>query len=171
MTTAIDTGVQGAKRQTFHKSSPRGALMELINENPSASEDRVLKLFAERVKEGSDEDYISPIIEYWFAHNYPSLMKGARPPALRVVAREAAVAKDAEIQEKVIFRIKEEARMILLDMVLPNGKALRDCTGRECERLGNKVGAWLGKVAGKIKPNETVGDVLDEAAVRKLYGR
>jgi hypothetical protein len=50
-------------------------------------------------------------------------------------------------------------------------KALRDCTGRECAKLGGKVGAWLGRIAAKVKPGDVVGDVLDEAEVRKMYGR
>ena len=171
--TAVDTGIQGAKRQSFHKASPRGVLMALINENPRAPESTLLRLFGQKIKEDAEsgDDYLSPIIEYWFAHNYPSLMKGTRTPAAKRAAKQAARVKDVEIAEKVTARIRQEAQIILLDMVLPNGKALRDCTGRDCSKLGGKVGAWLTKIAGKVKPGEVVGDVLDEAQVRKLYGR
>ena len=59
----------------------------------------------------------------------------------------------------------------LLDLMLPNGKTLRDCTGRECREMGEKVGDWLLKVSSRVKPDQLVGDALQEADVRRLYGK
>lgn len=163
---AVDTGVQGAKRQSFHEASPRGLLMKLMGVNPNMPESNLLRLFREKVKEATDEgdDYISPIIEYWFAPNYKSLLNLQRPPAKRQAAKAARKAEIDEIKSTVKERI---ARMVLLDVVLPNGKRLRDCTGKECA----KAGGWFAKIAGKVKPTEIVGKVLSETQVRSLYGR
>ena len=65
--------------------------------------------------------------------------------------------------------IEAKAQIILLDLVLPNGKALRDCTGRDCKQMSGKMGGWLQKIAERVKPTQFVGDVLKEADVRKLY--
>lgn len=166
--TAVDTGIQGAKRQSFHKASPRGVLMRLINENPRADEHALLRLFGEKIKEDAEsgDDYLSPIIEYWFAHNYRSLVNEKAAPSKRLATRAAKQAKVAEIKEKVTARIRQEA-LFLLDTTLPNGKALRDSTFGECA----KIGGALSKIASKGKPGQIVGKVLSDAQLRKLQGR
>ena len=50
-------------------------------------------------------------------------------------------------------------------MIMPNGKPLRECTGKDCA----KAGGWLSKLAKKVKPNQKVGDVLSEAQVKRLF--
>lgn len=37
--------------------------------------------------------------------------------------------------------------------------------------MSGKVGGWLHKVSERVKPTEIVGKVLQEADVRKLYGK
>ena len=79
--------------------------------------------------------------------------------------------KAAELKQRVEQVIEKKAQIILLDWILPNGKALRDCTGRDCLKMSNKVGTWLRKVSDHVKPTELVGSVLQEADVRKLFGK
>jgi hypothetical protein len=54
----------------------------------------------------------------------------------------------------------------LLNWMMPNGKKLGDCTGRECR----KAGGWLTRVAAKVPPRKLVRDVLSDAQLQKLYG-
>ncbi|GEM_PF-5131432 len=165
--TSLDTGVYGAKVQSWRRSNPRDLLKRLIEENPGADKATIHKTFRDEVRGEDGEEYLDSVIEYWFSNNYHSLVDPA-PRRERPAAQKTD--RVAEIREKVKTRIRQEAQIILLDMVLPNGKPLRECTGTECSQLGTKVGAWLTKIAGKVKPSEVVGDVLDEAQVRKLYG-
>jgi hypothetical protein len=62
-------------------------------------------------------------------------------------------------------------RSALLDLLMPNGKPLRDCTGGECERYGKadeQRGLWLQRVAAKVGPDKHVGEVLDERQLKAL---
>ena len=77
--------------------------------------------------------------------------------------------QDAKVKAKVRAKIVEKAQMILLDMKLPNGKALRDCTGADCAKLGPAMGEWLSNISGEVKPRQKVGDVLSEERVRELF--
>lgn len=158
--TQLDTGTYGAKVQSWRRANPRDLLKRLIDESPKAGKESLFKTFRDQLRGTDGEEFLDSVIEYWFANNYHSLTERTAPD------RAAKRATVDEIKGKVKARIQQEAKIILLDMVLPNGKPLRDCTGKECA----KAGGWLTKVAGKVKPNELVGAVLSEAQVRKLHG-
>lgn len=57
-----------------------------------------------------------------------------------------------------------KAQIMMLDLKMPNGKAMRDCTGAEMAKFGNRY-QKIGERVGKAK---LVGAVLDEDAVRKI---
>jgi hypothetical protein len=54
-------------------------------------------------------------------------------------------------------------KLALLDFIMPNGKALRDCSGAECRAAGG----WLTAIADRIGDNAIVGAKLGEAAARR----
>lgn len=158
MTMLSQTGIYGAKRQTWKRASPRDLLKRLMDENGRASEQAIQRKFTVAVRD--DEDYIDAIIEYWFANNYRSLVH--KQPQVTQAARAEHAALAEVIKEKIKVAA---ARMVLLDMVLPNGKPLRDSTGKDCA----KAGGWLSKIAAEIKPTQKVGEALSEAEVQKLF--
>jgi hypothetical protein len=51
------------------------------------------------------------------------------------------------------------------NILTPNGKKLRACTGEECQHFGG----WYQRIAEKIGPTQLVGDVLKEKDLRALY--
>jgi hypothetical protein len=53
---------------------------------------------------------------------------------------------------------------ILLDLLMPNGKRLRDCTGTEC----SQAGGWLVQVGTRIGSDGIVGERMSEAELRDL---
>lgn len=152
--TALDTGTYGAKRQSWRRSNPRDLLVSIIDANPSAPEATILKSFEDAVS--SDLDMLAVVVEYWFANNYRSLVR--KPPANKSAQKRAESAVTKLIKARAV-------QMVLLDMTMPNGKPLKDCTGNDCARAGG----WLAKIAQKIKPTERVGQVLSEKQVRSLY--
>lgn len=160
----LNSATYGAKVQSTNKASPRGLLKDLIDDNPRAEKVRLLALLRDQLLKEDAIEYLDAVIEYWFANNYHSLVEApARPrPDIAKAAKQAAV---AAIKDKVTARIREEAEMILLDMLMPTGKALRDSTGKECA----KAGGWLSKIATKVKPSQKVGAALSEAQVRALF--
>lgn len=57
--------------------------------------------------------------------------------------------------------------IILLDLVLPNGKALRDATGAECA----KAGGFFTEVSKAIKPTQVVDRHLAEGDLQNIRAR
>lgn len=164
--TSLDTGIYGAKVQSWRRANPRDVLKQIID---SAADPRdkskVLSAFREIVLGEDGEDYLDSIIEYWFANNYNSLIDERIRPKRRESTVKQTAAKVAEFKEKVTTRIREEA-LFLLDTMLPNGKALRDSTFGECA----KIGGVLSQIATMGKPGQIVGRVLSDASLRKLQG-
>jgi hypothetical protein len=163
----LNTGSLGATRQSWKANSPRDLLRRLIEKNPTTSEERLLTLFTDEVRE--NEGFLETLIEYWFTNNYRSLTRGTVEPAVQAKAREERQAKVAEIKHRVAKHIERKAQILLLDLTMPNGKKLRDCTGKECAELGRKTSAWLVSLSQKLKPAQTVGEVFTEDKVRSLY--
>jgi len=130
----------------------------MMDENPDDDGVRLMRRFSLAVVD--NPDMIDSIIEYWFSNNYRSLT--FIPHADQ--KEKAALVRNAE----QIIKSRMET-LVLLDMVLPNGKKLRDATGAECARFAPKVGKLLKKVAEKVRPTQIVGEVLSEGQLKKLY--
>lgn len=157
--THVDVGVTGAKRQSFDRTNPRDLLIRVIEENPGAGEAGWLRLFNDAVDNHEDSGAYDKVMRgYWFANNVRSLSPvrklSPQKRRARAMARTTAVAA-----------IKERIISISLDFIMPNGKALRDNTGKDCAQ----VGGLCAKLVKRVKPNEKVGSVLSEAQLQKLF--
>src|SRR4030095_2232893 len=131
------------------------------------SRDAIAALFWEEVRE--DFDCLKTItLEYWLPNNYQQLIKPRRNQSRKSRPFVRAQAK-ASVTSSIQKKIKSGIKIALLGMKMPNGKELRNCTGRECEQLSTKVGSWLERVAAKLEPSEIVGDKLSESDLRRLY--
>jgi hypothetical protein len=119
---SLDHSVQGAKHQSFERDNPRELLRRIVGAHPKADEEELFELFKTGVENG-DADYLNVILKYWFTNNYNSLLKRARHAS----SAERRAQTDA-IKSQIIGR--------LLDLVMPNGKTLSQCTGADCRRLG-----------------------------------
>lgn len=164
-----EVGVQGAKRQSFKRRSPRDLLKQMVEGAAGGHLRKLTKDEEARVRAEhlaavrEDDDLVDAIHEYWFANNYHSLID---PPARRAPApREEREARVVAMTQKLNAAVERKAKLILMDFPLPNGKALKDATGKECAKLGG----WLGAIGSTIKPNQRVGQALSEADVQKLY--
>jgi hypothetical protein len=172
---------RGATRQTRRLPALRPVLKEMMDDadNPHAPEDRssVKDQFIQFMNSAAGEQYRETVYEYWFTNNYNSMLADYPETDEEIGKREtskqtAQAVKEkvaAELKQKVQKAIEQKAQIILLDWVLPNGKALRDCTGSECKQMSGKMGTWLQKIAQRVKPTQLVGAVLQETDVRKLF--
>lgn len=174
----------GANRQSHRSTATRPLLKKLMDKSPNPhlkeERERIFEVFREKVMprcepkcQMRNTEHFEVLLEYWFTNNYNSLLAffaqpGAPSRQQRAVAKHAAKKKRTE-QIKTAA-VEAVAQIVLLDLMLPNGKALRECTGLECRQLGRKVGSWLVRIADQIKPDQIVGNVLKEEEVRKLYG-
>lgn len=156
--TLLDTGIYGAKVQSWRRANPRDLLKRLIDENPKFGKDNLFKTFRDQLRGEDGEEFLDSVIEYWFANNYHSLIE--RPTPHIRAARKAAARADTE-------KVKEHIQKRLLNMVLPNGETLGNSTFGYCAKLGG----GLSRIGAKGKPNQIVGKHLSETEVRKLYGR
>lgn len=161
--THIDLGATGAKRATWRDANPRELLHRLIAEHPKADEDKWRRLFWREVQ--GDEALIRSIVEYWLDNNLRSMLAGDRRAAARKQTAADVAVETATVKAKVRERVRKEAKILLLGLLMPNGKPLRHCTGDDCR----KFGGWLAGVARAVPAKKQVGDVLSEGDVRKLW--
>ena len=157
---ALNEGVYGAKVQSWRESNPRDMLWRIMKELPTKKE--AFKQFMSEIKDPDNEDYLDVALEYWFTLNYRSLSNESVPAVEKVVHKQQKQREVEEVKEEVQAVIRKQA-MILLDFVMPNDKALRDCTGTEVAKFGGKF-VEIGQKAGKRK----VGAVLTDDDLRKL---
>ena len=159
--THIDTGVYGAKVQSWRRTNPRDILKRLMEENPRCEKQALLALFRDAAK--SSEDHIDTIIDYWFANNYHSLAE--KPPAQQreaMAARESAYrATSKKVQERIVAKA---ISLLDPDMIFGNGKSLRDNTFGYFGKLGGGFMA-LSRMG---KPNQVVGRVLTDDQIRSI---
>lgn len=155
-----ELGVLGAKVQSWARANPRDLLKSIIEANPTADEREIFRLLKVRLGEDDGQDYMDVILDYWFTNNFRSLA----PIVGQSREARAATASIPAIKET----IKERATtMVLMDLAMPNGLPLRDCTGADC----NKFGGWLSAIAKKLKPQQKVGNALSEAQVRAMWAK
>lgn len=157
--THVDTGTTGAKRQSWKHDNPRDVLINIIDEDPQASKEKLLETFTETVLGKGNRGLLETIIEYWFANNLYSLLNS--DIRLRKGFINPRVAK---IKKQIHERIKIAAGVILMDMIMPNKKRLRDCSGAECAA----VGGWLSIVAARMQPSAIVGKTFKEDEIRAM---
>jgi len=145
-------GERGQTRATWRDVTHlRGLLLRLVQENPDAGREEVEPLFVAKVEMSAA--LIEEAARYAFDNHWKAVTGPKRKPAAKITA--AAVAAVAE----------NVRRVVLLDLVLPCGKKLRDATGKECKQAGG----WYIKVGDKVGDRGIVGAKLDEATVGKIY--
>ncbi len=163
MSMIIDHGTYGVKRQSMRKGNPRNFIAKLLERTPRISDEDL----REKVKSAvlKNEDYLDAVVEYWVAGERRNLMRGRPRQATQPQAREEMAAKVAEYRAQVEKIAKPRiVQFALLQMEMPNGKTLAECTFKEVAGFGAKFTA----LAKGGKPGEKVGK-LSEPEVRKLF--
>jgi hypothetical protein len=164
-TVHFDTGTYGAKRQSFHDASPRGLLEKVVKKNPKADEESLEEAHWDlMVKQPNFLEFAKAIHAYWFAPNLRSLTRTTdQQRRAHREERQTEAAAASATAEEVFAQTK---RLVLLDLIMPNGKPLRDQTSKDLIK-GN---GFTKKLADKLKPGQTVGQVFSEDQVRKMWG-
>jgi hypothetical protein len=129
--------------------------------------------------------FVRAMIEYWFDNHYGYELKeypklrGNKPQKQKQpekVQQELKQKQQREQQERTAkvatlatkfekgIELKVQAK--LSEMLMPNGKPIAQCTGKELRKFETQIPAWLNKLVAKVKPNQLAGDVLTEAEYR-----
>lgn len=136
--------------------NPRDLVVELVKKNPDRDRKELFNSFRETLDEAGD-DYRRAVEWYFFVNMYDYLVTSRRTPA-DPMERAQAKAKQTEMVESI------KAQIVLLDLTMPNGKAMKDCTGGEMSKFGNR----FQRIAEKVGKTKLVGAVLNEEQVKAI---
>lgn len=136
-------------------SNPRDLVVDVVKNNPSGTRKEQFEQFRASLQESGDE--YQRAVDWYFFVNMQSYLTGTRHRADPVV-RQAAVQQRAEMVEHI------KAQIVVLDLTMPNGKPMKDCTGAEMAKFGNRYQ----KIAERVGKTKTVGSILNEEQVRGI---
>lgn len=144
--------------------NPREALEEIITSSPEMEKSEVFEIFSAKVR--SSKIMTRAVYWYFFINMFEyATTRRARPGAQMAMTAKSSPSERLErriMHENIVEDIKRQ--IVLLDLLMPNEKLLRDCTGAELERFGTGF-QRIGQKTGK---NNLVGSVLSEKQVREL---
>lgn len=125
--------------------------MSLLDQNPNAGREELFSQFQTALK--LRPSLQRPVDWYFFAGMLGDLKNSPkrRPDPLDVEKEKS------ELSRRLHNRV-------LMDVLLPNGKKLRDSTFRACA----EAGGWFGKIAAMGKPDQIVGAILTEQELPDL---
>lgn len=141
----------GSRKEAFDR------FLEVVKSNPSYLDDLAQECFDRMAAQ-----YVPQKIgKSWSLVGTTSVKRRAEMSAERRVERAA------EVTELVTEIAKSVRPFIWLEMLMPNGKKLRNCTGAELKDFG---GIFLA-ISAKLKPTQVVDKHLREEDLRNLASR
>jgi hypothetical protein len=178
MDVEIGTGITSGKQGSQTQYDPQKLLAELRQQYPNADERALARHLRDEVFDELSEgrDYLLPIMLYfvqnvlgaWVQEEEREQRRAERQAERQSKAAERRVLAEqtkADVEEHIQEEAQKEAAKLLLDLPMPNGKRLRDCTGDDCRHFGG----WFLALATKVGPTNLVGDVLSEQEVFQTY--
>lgn len=141
-------------------------LIDLIRGNPRASEKETLDELWDQVK--SNSQIYRLLIDNWFIRNYSNLRDRIEVKedgsTVYKTPRKSFYRPASASTERAVKIIRN---LVIMDLLMPNGKQLRDCTFADLANLGN----WARDLCKHGKPTEVVGKKLTEDQVRDVWAR
>jgi hypothetical protein len=121
--------------------------------------------FKKLMRDQDYEDFRDEVIDEWLRIKYSTALGAAIPlnPAELKRRHVEQQKKRQQVRDEINgmkFKIMGKA----LELIMPNGKKLGQCTGTDCLRFGG----WLSKVGEAVGPTRLVGDVFSENDLAKL---
>lgn len=146
-------GVRGHTRSTWRDETHlRGLLLKLMTQNPDATRDELEAMYLAAAKK------VPALVDEALRRAFDNDLAQIQKPATRSARHRVSETEIALAAEKL-------KTIVLLDLIQPNGKKLRDCTGEECRQAGG----WLTAVGDRIGPDGIVGKQLSEAEVVGIF--
>jgi hypothetical protein len=143
---------------TQKENNPRDLVIKSLEKMPEAEVKEQFEQFRSLLEKNSDS-YQRAVDWYFFVNMRDYLTSNRNRTQDPVERAQARVA-----HQEAVERIKSQ--IVMLDFLMPigDGKPMRDCTGAEMAKLGNRYQ----KIAAKVGKTKTVGAVLSEEQVREL---
>lgn len=139
--------------------NPRDLVIDVVKGIPDADVKEQFEHFRTLLSEAGDS-YQRAVEWYFFVNMRDYLVSNRHRRAPDPVERANARVQQSEAVERI------KSQIVMLDYLMPigDGKPMRDCTGAEMAKLGNRYQ----KIAEKVGKTKTVGAVLSEEQVREL---
>jgi len=152
---------RGQTRSTWRDENHlRGVLLRLMTDNLNIGKEDLESLYVERVLQS--EDLVEEAIRRCFANDLTMIVKSGLQIKKSRIHNYSKTRK--QTREQAIKEVAEKIRQtVLLDLIMPNGKKLRDCTGTECGEFSSAYARLKDKVGRRI-----VGKVLSEKEIRSI---
>lgn len=135
--------------------NPREMLINLIDQHKDSTKEDLFKQFRGHLE---DEPGYRRAVDWYFFINMYEYATTSRNRNKDPVQRAAHAAGQREAVDNI------KAQVVLLALIMPNGKAMKDCSGAEMARFGNRYQ----KIAARVGKNKTVGAVLSEDQVKGI---
>ena len=159
MLTAPTPRTGAAANRRRDQANPMELLAGLAEQFPKDGEESLFLKWSEKID--SDDELLEAVKRHTFTNLLSALRRNHGRAAASPALRAEAAAKTHEEAIKITETIK---RVVFLNLILPNGKALRYCTFAECAAAGG----WFTKVGKLGKPTQIVGQTVSEERLQKI---
>lgn len=140
-------------------------IARIIKDNKRASREKHLVLFSSLVRSEGYEEYLTAIVRNSFNMLYKRAAGSISPPTTaELTERAAARTARRQAEDRRVADLKADIVRNLMELALPNGKKLRECTGRECI----EAGSFFRRVGQSLGPDDVVGEVLSENDLQEI---
>lgn len=156
----VQTGAAATRRASV--SNPMELLNTLRERNPTESFERQFTKWRQLVER--NDKHLTSALLYAFRNYWSALDRDQRAERRSEIWKSEQVKEKAEQEQQVQQLVKQVKTIVLMDMMLPNGKKLRDASFADC----TKAGGWYRKIAKKGRPHQIVGAVLTEEQLRTI---
>ena len=148
MSLAIEYG--GPTVHKTEQSNPTEIIVRLRKKHPRYTRDQIEERFLAEI--AGDEDLVTPCLKYYFLNAWRGLEVRAKPNPVS--------------SDKIALAAQRLRSVIISDLIMPNGKKIKDCTGTEMRTFGN-----FGIEVAQIVKRGVVSKFLDETELRALWKR
>lgn len=155
-----------AIRRRVHKENALGLLISCIQERRSLTEREHKAVFRKMILEEGYEDFLEALVDEWLGIKYTTALRAATPVSIgELRANIAKRSRERKRADEQVVSAKSIMGARFLELVMPNGKALRDCTGEQC----TKFGGFYARIGKKVGATQLVGRVLTADDVADIF--
>lgn len=155
--TIIDNGVQGNKRQST-KPNPMPIVISIVEDQRKGTDlfgSKLAREFRDRVEsDPNSEELIDIVWEYYWANAVQRCTKEAPTLEQRNAKRTARAAAVERVKAEVRSKIDAKAKRMYLEMLMPNGKQLRDCTREQLASMEPERVTIMQGLLKRLKPRQ-----------------
>lgn len=135
------------------EGTARDLIAELVKAKPGSSAKELFEEFQNRV---AAQPLLQRTVDWYF---FIQMFTEITAPPKRSTSPNPQGARAISAMKEAI-----KSKIVLLELTMPNGKRLKDCTGGEVATFGNRFKL----IADRVGKSRLVGEVLSEEDLQKI---